>query len=51
MEWLVANVTAARSPDRAERDILRAILDVVQPIHAAFAVGGYFVTNKFPLEP
>ena len=36
---LVANVTPARSPYRAEYDILGMVLDVVWPIQATFVVG------------
>ena len=38
-EWLVTNVTAVGSPDRAERDILRMFLDVFGPVQAAIVVG------------
>ena len=40
-EWLVTNV-AVGSPDRAERDILKMILDVFWPIQATFVVGEPF---------
>ena len=37
-EWFVANVTAIRSPDRAERAILGVIwLGIFWPIQAVFA--------------
>ena len=39
IEWLVADVTAVGSPDRAECDILGMILDVFLPIQATFVVG------------
>ena len=41
MEWLVADVTAVGSPDRAECVILRVILAgrVFWPIQAVFVVG------------
>ena len=39
IEWLIANMTAVRSPDRAERDMLGMILDVFWPIQAASVVG------------
>ena len=49
-EWLIANVTPARSPDRAERVLLRMILGVywtIQrvfwPILAIFVAGSNFV--------
>ena len=39
-EWLVTNVTAVRSPDRAERAILKVILagQYFLPIQAIFVV-------------
>ena len=44
MEWLVADVTAVGSPDRAERDILEVILVGRcfghAPIQAVFVVMG-----------
>ena len=36
IEWLVTNVTAVGSPDRAERAILGMILDIFWPIQATF---------------
>ena len=41
IEWLVTNVTAVRSPDSAERAILKAILAdrFFSPIQAVFVVG------------
>ena len=37
-EWLVANVTPVRSPDRAKHAILGMILDVFSSIQATFVV-------------
>ena len=38
-EWLVTNVTAVVSPDRAERAMLGIILGIFWPIQAIFVVG------------
>ena len=38
-EWLITNVTAVGSPDRAEYDIFGVILGNFRPIQAAFEVG------------
>ena len=38
IEWLVANIIAIRSPDRAERDILGVILGIFGPAQAAIVV-------------
>ena len=38
VEWLVTNVTAVGSADRAERDILGNILGIFWPIQAAIVV-------------
>ena len=38
IEWLIADVTAAVPPDRAERDILGMILDICWPIQVVFMV-------------
>ena len=40
IDWLVTNVTAVGPPDSAGRDILRAILDVFQPVQPAIVVMG-----------
>ena len=42
IKWLVTDVTAVRSPDRAEHAILGVILAgcVLLPIHVIFVVGG-----------
>ena len=34
IEWLVANVTPVRSPDRAERELFGIILEMLWPIQA-----------------
>ena len=39
VEWLLAGVTPAVSPDRAERAILGMILDVFWPIQGVLVVG------------
>ena len=39
IEWLLADVTPVRSPDRAERDILGMILGVFWPIQVVFVTG------------
>ena len=38
IEWLVADVTVVRSPDRAEGAISRVILGIFWPIQATFVV-------------
>ena len=43
-EWLVTNITAAESPDTAERDILGVIVDIFWPIWGIFGGQvGHFV--------
>ena len=39
IEWLITDVPAVRSPDRAERAILGMILGVFWPIQALFVIG------------
>ena len=39
IDWLVANVTSAMSPARAEHDIVRMIVDLCWSIQDAFVVG------------
>ena len=46
MELLIANVTAAGFPERAECCIFKVILYVFWPIHAVFVVGGQFVIRS-----
>ena len=43
MEWLVTNVTALGSPDRAGRSILGVILGFLGQFMPFFWVGGNFV--------
>ena len=38
-EWLIANVTSVGFPARAEREMLRLILDIIWPIQAAIVAG------------
>ena len=38
IEWLVADVIAVRSPDRAEGAILGVILDIFWPIQATIVI-------------
>ena len=45
IKCLVTNVTPVGPPNRAERDILRVILDVFQPVKAAIVVGGQLVLS------
>ena len=42
IEWLVADVTAVRSPDRAERAILRMILTERNAIFGVVLEGRFF---------
>ena len=42
LERSVADVTSVGSPDIAERDILKMILDVFWQLQAALVVGGLF---------
>ena len=39
IDWLIANVTAAGSPDRAECAILRMFLDIFWTFQATFVAG------------
>ena len=49
IEWLVTDVTAVGSPDRAECDILGMTLGVLsQLVQAAFLVGGPFCDLGIP---
>ena len=51
-KWLDTNLIAVRSPDRAERAILKVILAgrVFGVIQAIFMVGSYFVMQERNLE-
>ena len=52
IEWLVTDVTAVRSPDRAECYILGMIFDIVWPIQATAVVGEPFcLVGEIPLSP
>ena len=43
---MIANVTAAGFPERAECDIFKVILYVFPPIHVVVVVGGQFVIRR-----
>ena len=47
IEWLIANVTAAGSPDRAERDILVIILDFFAEVHIRRGVQVASASEKY----
>ena len=49
IEWLVTDVTAVGSADRADRENLRIILDVFWPVQAAIAVGEPVCGLEIPL--
>ena len=57
IKWLVADVTAVESPDRAESAILGVICDFGRAFHffCQFSLylwpGNYFVMQEPPLEP
>ena len=51
IEWLVTNVTAAGSPDRAEHAILGMNLGILWQIQATFLVESHFMMYERPLEP
>ena len=50
-DWLVADVTSARSPDRAERDIFGVVFGVFLPVQALLWSGSDFVMQESPLGP
>ena len=53
IEWLVADVTPAGSPDRVECDILGVILDNVLTDSGLIYLwsGSHFVMHESPLRP
>ena len=53
IKWLVANVTAVRSPDRAERAILEVVLaeGCFGKLGPYLSSGSHFVMKEPPLEP
>ena len=50
IEWLIADVTAAVPPDRAERDILGMIFDIFFVNSGLFVVESHFVTQEYPFD-